>query len=84
MEELGAEECHRTFVSLEIYKTVGFPLVSPAASCMSGFRRGERSARGTDVFSYLHPTCMCYLQRSRKEKGPVALMNTELWTVVLV
>lgn len=57
-------------------QTTGSPLVSPAASCISGLRRGERSAH---VFSHPHPHCIRSLQQSCKEKCSVALMNAKLW-----
>lgn len=79
MEELGSKECYKIFISLEMYKTIGFSLVSPAVSYISGPRKGERSAHGTDVFPYLHPHRICSLQQSRKEKCSVVLMNAKLW-----
>lgn len=78
MEEVGSKECYKTFISLEMYKTIGSPVVSPAASCISGLRRGGRSAHSTGVFSYLHPHCIRSLQQSCKEKCSVALMNAKL------
>lgn len=75
MEELGSNECHKPYVRPETCKPTAFTSVSPAASCVLVLKRGERSAHGTDNFSYLHPNGM---QQSHKDKCPVALMNTEL------
>lgn len=79
MEKLGLKECYKIFISLEMHKTIGFSLVSPAASYISGLRKGERSAQGTALFPYLHPHFICSLQQSCKEKSWDMLMNAKLW-----
>lgn len=67
------------FLTLEIYKSIGFPLVSPAASCILDLTQGEKSAHCNDIFSYLHPNCAHYMQQSYNKKCAGELMKAELW-----
>lgn len=66
------------FITLEIYKIIGFPLVSHAVSCISDLTQGENSAHGSDIFSYLHPNCTHYMQQSYNRKCTGELMKAEL------
>lgn len=67
------------FLTLEIYKSIGFPLVWPAASCILDLTQGEKSAHCNDIFSYLHPNCAHYMQQSYNKKCAGELMKAELW-----
>lgn len=67
------------FLTLEIYKIIGFPFVSLAVSCISDLTQGENSACGSDVFSNLHPNCTHYMQQSYNRKCTGELMKAELW-----